>query len=55
MAAIMDGSLLAAKQSNYMSVVQIIGSIVQYFVLAYMASTGNVNLLNVWAALKVCL
>ncbi|GLI71113.1 hypothetical protein VaNZ11_016204 [Volvox africanus] len=52
-AAIMDGSLLAAKQSNYMSAVQIAGSVVQYFVLAYLAAAGNINSLTVWSALKI--
>ncbi|KXZ50525.1 hypothetical protein GPECTOR_16g700 [Gonium pectorale] len=52
-AAIMDGSLLAAKQSNYMSVVQIVGSVVQYGVLAYLAATGNAATLSVWGALKI--
>ncbi|GIL85921.1 hypothetical protein Vretifemale_14446, partial [Volvox reticuliferus] len=52
-AAIMDGSLLAAQQSNYMSAVQIAGSVVQYFVFAYLAATSNINSLTVWSALKI--
>ncbi|EFJ47754.1 hypothetical protein VOLCADRAFT_91656 [Volvox carteri f. nagariensis] len=52
-AAIMDGSLLAAKQSNFMSAVQIAGSVVQYVVLSYLAATGNVTSLTVWSALKI--
>ncbi len=34
LASIMDGSLLAAKQSNYMSATQIGGALMQYVVLA---------------------
>ncbi|GLC52686.1 hypothetical protein PLESTB_000657200 [Pleodorina starrii] len=52
-ASIMDGSLLAAKQSNYMSAVQIVGCAVQYGFLLYVAATGNVSTLAVWASLKI--
>lgn len=52
-ASIMDGALMAAKQTNYMSAVQIAGSVVQYGVIASLAATGNINILTVWAALKV--
>ncbi|PNW83980.1 hypothetical protein CHLRE_04g213150v5 [Chlamydomonas reinhardtii] len=53
-ASIMDGSLLAAKQSNYMSAVQIVGSVVQYGVLSYLAGTaGAVSTFSVWGALKI--
>ncbi|GLC71691.1 hypothetical protein PLESTF_001149900 [Pleodorina starrii] len=52
-ASIMDGSLLAAKQSNYMSAVQIAGSVVQYGVMLYLAATGNISTLSVWSALKI--
>ncbi|GFR41653.1 hypothetical protein Agub_g2395 [Astrephomene gubernaculifera] len=51
--SIMDGSLLAAKQSTYMSAVQIAGSVVQYFALLYIASSGNVGTFSVWAVIKV--
>ncbi|PNH08342.1 hypothetical protein TSOC_005062 [Tetrabaena socialis] len=51
--AILDGSLLAAKQSNFMSAVQIGGSVVQYGALAYVAGTGNVTVLGVWVTIKL--
>ncbi|KXZ50515.1 hypothetical protein GPECTOR_16g690 [Gonium pectorale] len=51
--SIMDGSLLAAKQSNYMSAVQVAGSAVQYAALSYVASSGHVSTLGIWAAIKV--
>ncbi|KAG2500414.1 hypothetical protein HYH03_001984 [Edaphochlamys debaryana] len=52
-ASILDGSLLAAKQSNYLSVVQIAGSIIQYAMLVALAPAGMVSTYTVWAALKI--
>ncbi|GFR41644.1 hypothetical protein Agub_g2379, partial [Astrephomene gubernaculifera] len=52
-ASIFDGSLLAAKQSNYLSAVQIAGSVVQYGVMWWLVAAGNVTTFTVWAALKI--
>ncbi|GIL85991.1 hypothetical protein Vretimale_9034 [Volvox reticuliferus] len=51
--SIMDGALMAAKRSNYMSAVQIVGSAVQYCILVGIASSGKVDAFSVWAAIKV--
>ncbi|KAG2444043.1 hypothetical protein HYH02_009241 [Chlamydomonas schloesseri] len=53
--SILDGSLLAAKQSNYTAAVQIVGSVVQYGLLMYVAagSGGHVTTLSIWVAIKV--
>ncbi|KAG2426660.1 hypothetical protein HXX76_012971 [Chlamydomonas incerta] len=53
--SILDGSLLAAKQSNYTAAVQIVGSVVQYGLLMYVASGsgGHVTTLSIWLAIKV--
>ncbi|PNW83984.1 hypothetical protein CHLRE_04g213000v5 [Chlamydomonas reinhardtii] len=53
--SILDGSLLAAKQSNYTAAVQVVGSVVQYGMLMYVAagSGGQVTTLSIWLAIKV--
>eukprot|EP00955_Chlamydomonas_euryale_P017780 189838-Chlamydomonas_euryale.AAC.7 len=52
-ASIMDGSLMAAKETDYLSAVQIAGAAVQYVVLIYMASNHLVSTVAVWSALKL--
>eukprot|EP00197_Chlamydomonas_leiostraca_P002935 CAMPEP_0202858174 /NCGR_PEP_ID=MMETSP1391-20130828/817_1 /ASSEMBLY_ACC=CAM_ASM_000867 /TAXON_ID=1034604 /ORGANISM="Chlamydomonas leiostraca, Strain SAG 11-49" /LENGTH=615 /DNA_ID=CAMNT_0049537061 /DNA_START=313 /DNA_END=2161 /DNA_ORIENTATION=+ len=52
-ASIMDGSLLAAKQTDYLSYVQIVGSVLQYFGLIWLASNHMINNLTIWSTLKL--
>lgn len=53
LASIMDGSLMASKQTNYLSYVQIAGAGVQYIALLYLASNNMVTTLSVWSCLKL--
>ncbi|KAG2500418.1 hypothetical protein HYH03_001987 [Edaphochlamys debaryana] len=50
--SIFDGSLLAAKQSNYLSAVQVFGSAVQYVALMWVISNGHASALAIWGAIK---
>uniref|UniRef100_A0A383W375 Protein DETOXIFICATION n=1 Tax=Tetradesmus obliquus TaxID=3088 RepID=A0A383W375_TETOB len=52
-ASIMDGGLIAAGQTNALSVVQVAGSLVQYAVLAVLVSRGYDSVAYVWGVLKV--
>ncbi|KAF5829360.1 hypothetical protein DUNSADRAFT_16194 [Dunaliella salina] len=52
-ASILDGSLLAAKQTDYMSYVQIVASVLQYCTLVYLSANSLVNNLTIWSVLKV--
>ncbi|GFH08592.1 multidrug and toxic compound extrusion protein, partial [Haematococcus lacustris] len=49
----MDGSLLAAKQTDYMSAVQIAGSALQYGCLVWLSSNNLISSMSIWAVLKV--
>ncbi|KAF8061355.1 DTX44 [Scenedesmus sp. PABB004] len=51
--SIMDGGLIAAGQTNALSVIQVAGSLVQYAALAALVSRGAGGVLGVWAVLKV--
>jgi hypothetical protein len=52
-ASIMDGGLIAAGQTNALSVIQVAGSLVQYAVLALLVSRGYDSVAYVWGVLKV--
>jgi uncharacterized membrane protein YgcG len=52
-ASIMDGGLIAAGQTNALSVIQVAGSLVQYAVLAILVSRGYDSVACVWGVLKV--
>jgi Na+-driven multidrug efflux pump len=52
-ASIMDGGLIAAGQTNALSVIQVAGSLVQYAVLAILVSRGYDSVAYVWGVLKV--
>lgn len=52
-ASILDGGLIAAGQTNALSVIQVAGSLVQYGLLAWLVATGSGSVFNVWAVLKV--
>lgn len=52
-ASAMDGGLLAAQQTGYLSGIQIVGAVVQYGFLAYLAQAGAVTVLTTWATLKL--
>lgn len=52
-ASIMDGGLIAAGQTNALSVIQVVGSLVQYGVLAYLVAHGLDSVVTVWAVLKI--
>jgi hypothetical protein len=52
-ASIMDGGLIAAGQTNALSVIQVAGSLVQYAVLAVLVSRGYDSVAYVWGVLKV--
>lgn len=52
-ASAMDGGLLAAQQTGYLSGIQIVGAIAQYGVLAYLSQAGLVSVFSIWACLKL--
>lgn len=52
-ASIMDGGLIAAGQTNTLSVIQVLGSLVQYAVLAYLVSNKLETVVTVWGVLKI--
>ena len=52
-ASIMDGSLMASKQTNFLSATQIAGAGVQYVALLSLASHNMVSTLSVWSCLKL--
>ena len=52
-ASAMDGGLLAAQQTGYLSGIQIAGAVGQYGVLVYLSSSGLVTVLSIWACLKL--
>lgn len=52
-ASITDGGLIAAGQTNALSVIQVLGTLVQYGVMAALLSAGMNSVVHVWAVLKV--
>lgn len=52
-ASIMDGGLIAAGQTNALSVIQVLGSLVQYAVLAVLIANSLENVVSVWGVLKI--
>jgi Na+-driven multidrug efflux pump len=52
-ASAMDGGLLAAQQTGWLSGIQIAGAVGQYGVLVYLSSSGLVTVLTIWACLKL--
>eukprot|EP00798_Chlamydomonas_sp_ICE-L_P016261 gene16261-22439_t len=52
-ASIMDGSLMASKQTDYLSVVQIGGALVQYGLLIYLSNNNLVSTFGIWTTLKL--
>jgi len=52
-ASIMDGGLIAAGQTNTLSVIQVAGSLVQYAALAVLMANGMESVVTVWVVLKV--
>ena len=52
-ASIMDGSLMASKQTDYLSGIQILGAMVQYLALIYLSSNSLVSTFSIWSSLKI--
>jgi hypothetical protein len=52
-ASITDGGLIAAGQTNALSVIQVLGTLVQYAVMAALIRMGNDSVVYVWGVLKV--
>lgn len=52
-ASITDGGLIAAGQTNALSVIQVLGTLVQYGVMAALINMGMDSVVYVWAVLKV--
>ncbi|MEW5309288.1 MAG: hypothetical protein WDW38_001184 [Sanguina aurantia] len=52
-ASIMDGSLLAARQTNFMSYTQMAGAIVQCTMLYALVVYSNISVLSTWGCLKL--
>lgn len=52
-ASITDGGLIAAGQTNALSVIQVLGTLVQYGVMAMLINMGLDSVVYVWAVLKV--
>lgn len=52
-ASITDGGLIAAGQTNALSVIQVLGTLVQYGVMAVLIKYGMDSVVYVWAVLKV--
>jgi len=52
-ASIMDGGLIAASQTNLLSVIQVVGSLAQHAVLTWVVAQGWVSVLSVWGVLKM--
>jgi hypothetical protein len=52
-ASITDGGLIAAGQTNALSVIQVLGTLVQYGVMAMLIKGGMDSVVYVWAVLKV--
>jgi hypothetical protein len=52
-ASITDGGLIAAGQTNALSVIQVLGTLVQYGVMAVLIKGGMDSVVYVWAVLKV--
>jgi len=52
-ASITDGGLIAAGQTNALSVIQVLGTLVQYGVMAVLMKMGHDSVVYVWAVLKV--
>jgi hypothetical protein len=52
-ASITDGGLIAAGQTNALSVIQVLGTLVQYAVMAVLIKMGMDSVVYVWAVLKV--
>lgn len=52
-ASITDGGLIAAGQTNALSVIQVLGTLVQYAVMLGLVRAGLDSVVYVWAVLKV--
>lgn len=52
-ASIMDGGLLAASQTDALSIIQVSCSLLQYGMLLWVAANGVAGVLSVWAVLKL--
>jgi hypothetical protein len=52
-ASITDGGLIAAGQTNALSVIQVLGTLVQYGVMAVLINMGLDSVVYVWGVLKV--
>lgn len=52
-ASIMDGSLMASKQTDYLAGIQILGAMVQYLALIYLSSNSLVSTFSIWSCLKI--
>jgi hypothetical protein len=52
-ASITDGGLIAAGQTNALSVMQVVGTLVQYALMAALLRAGMGSVVHVWAVLKV--
>ncbi|GAX79955.1 hypothetical protein CEUSTIGMA_g7394.t1 [Chlamydomonas eustigma] len=52
-ASIMDGGLMAAKQTDYLAYIQIASAGVQYMALWWLASNNMISVLSIWACLKL--
>lgn len=52
-ASITDGGLIAAGQTNALSVIQVLGTLVQYAVMVVLLKLGMDSVVYVWAVLKV--
>ncbi|GAX82713.1 hypothetical protein CEUSTIGMA_g10139.t1 [Chlamydomonas eustigma] len=53
LSSIMDGGLMAAKQTDYLSYIQIAGSGIQYLALLWIGTNSLVSVFSVWSCLKV--
>lgn len=52
-ASIMDGSLMAAKQTDWLSLTQIVAALFQFGVLLFVARNNLVHCLSIWGCLKL--
>lgn len=50
---VMEGSLMAGRQSNYLSAIQVAASALQYAVATWLAGSGRADLLAVWTVFKM--
>eukprot|EP00879_Flechtneria_rotunda_P008430 GHRR01008831.1.p1 GENE.GHRR01008831.1~~GHRR01008831.1.p1 ORF type:complete len:403 (+),score=118.67 GHRR01008831.1:1447-2655(+) len=52
-ASVVDGGLIAAGQTNSLSVIQMAGAVLQYIALAWIVAQGRVDLFSIWFVLKL--